>query len=187
MKPKRSASDDTFVPSDLQDQPSWQAFRQQERTDILRVVLWLGVPQPMRRLWRCLQTGKQKGQLGNGVFVGLETGIGSHNEPLFFQYHTSCSVGGKVYYVNEWVKTSRSTPLPGLCTSGKILLFMTSLSLGENCPDVQRPGSGVVGLVLTHPLMWCSFFPPSITFHSEKNGPLWSINTSSMPFNGGSG
>ena len=80
--------------------------------------------------------------------------------------------GEKVYYVNQWVNTSRTTPLPGLCTSGKILLFMTSLSLGENSPDVQRPGSGVVGLVLTHPLMWCSFFPPSITFYSEKIGPL---------------
>ena len=68
-----------FVPSDLQDQPNWQAFRQQERTDILCVMLWLGVPQPMRRLWRCLQTGKQKGQLSNGVFVGVEIGTGSIN------------------------------------------------------------------------------------------------------------
>ena len=60
--------------------------------------------------------------------------------------------GEKAYYVNQWVNTSPTTPLPGLCTSGEILLFMTSLSLGENSPDVQRPGSGVVGLVLTHPL-----------------------------------
>ena len=54
------------------------------------------------------------------------------------------------HHVNQWVKTSLTTPLPGLCTSGEILPYMTSLSVGKISPDVQRPGSGVVRLVLTH-------------------------------------
>ena len=58
------------------------------------------------------------------------------------------------YHLNQWVNTSPTTPLPGLCTSREILLYMTSLS-------VQRPGSGVVELVLTHWLTWCPQNPPS--------------------------
>ena len=37
-----------------------------------------------------------------------------------------------------------------VCTLGEILPYMTSLSVGNLSPDVQRPGSGVVRLVLTH-------------------------------------
>ena len=54
------------------------------------------------------------------------------------------------HHVNQWVKTSLTTPLPGLCTSGEILPYMTSLSVGKISLDVHRPGSGVVRLVLTH-------------------------------------
>ena len=81
--------------------------------------------------------------------------------------------GEKVYYVNQWVNTSRMTPLPGLCTSRKILLYMTSLSLGENSPDVQRPGSGVVGLVPDPPVKVVLFFPTEhhLLFR-KKIGPL---------------
>ena len=76
-------------------------------------------------------------------------------------------------HVNGWVSTSSTTPLPGLCTSGQILLYVTSLSVSKNCPDVQRPGRGVVELVLTHPLTWGPQNPPIINFYLEKNGPLW--------------
>ena len=65
------------------------------------------------------------------------------------------------YHLNQWVNTSPTTPLPGLCTSREILLYMTSLS-------VQRPGSGVVELVLTHWLTWCPQNPPFINFYIEK-------------------
>ena len=82
-------------------------------------------------------------------------------------------IGGiKGHHINQWVKTSQTTPLQALCTSGEISLYMTSLSLGKISPDVQRPGSGVVGLVLTQPLTWCPQKPPTITFYSEKIGPL---------------
>ena len=80
--------------------------------------------------------------------------------------------GKKEHHINGWVNTSPTTPLPGLCTSGDISLSMTSLSVGKISPDVQRLGSGVVGLVLTHWLTWCPFSPPSIDFYSEKIGPL---------------
>ena len=53
------------------------------------------------------------------------------------------------YHVNQWVITSPTTLLPGLCTSGQISLCVTSLSVSKICPDVQRPGRGVVGRVMT--------------------------------------
>ena len=64
---------------------------------------------------------------------------------------------GKVHHVNQWVKNSETTLLPGLCTSGKISIFMTTVSVGNIFPNVQRPGSGVVGFVLTHWLTWCPY------------------------------
>ena len=85
--------------------------------------------------------------------------------------------GEKGHHVNQGVNTTPSTPRPGLCTSGDISLSMTSLSVGKISPDVQRLGSGVVGLVLTHWLTWCPFSPPSIDFYSEKNGPLWGFGS----------
>ena len=33
------------------------------------------------------------------------------------------------YHVNQWVITSPTTPLPGLCRSGEILLYMTLFTL----------------------------------------------------------
>ena len=54
------------------------------------------------------------------------------------------------HHVNQWVITSPTTPLPGLCRSGQISLCVTSLLLSKICPDVQRPGRGVVRLVMTH-------------------------------------
>ena len=59
------------------------------------------------------------------------------------------------HYVNGWVSASSTTPLPGLCTSGQILLSNSDVTHSEICPDLQRPGSGVVGLVMTHWLTWC--------------------------------
>ena len=85
--------------------------------------------------------------------------------------------GEKGHHVNQWVNTSPTTPLPSLCTSGDIIPTDSDVIESEISPDVQRPGSGVVGLVLTHPLMWCSFFPQSITFYSEKIGPLCIVTT----------
>ena len=82
--------------SDLQDQPSWQAFRQQERTDILRVVLWLRVPQPMRRLWRCLQTGEQKGQLSKWAFVEIYKRVSLRADPAL-----QWGVWGKAFCTEE--------------------------------------------------------------------------------------
>ena len=49
---------------------------------------------------------------------------------------------------------------------------MTSLSVSKISPNVLRPVSGVVGLVLTHPLTWCPQNPQIITFYSEKIAPL---------------
>ena len=40
------------------------------------------------------------------------------------------------HHVNQWVKTSPTAPLPGLCTLGEILPYMTSLSVGKISPDV---------------------------------------------------
>ena len=59
------------------------------------------------------------------------------------------------HYVIGWVSASSTTPLPGLCTSGQILLSNSDVTHSEICPDLQRPGSGVVGLVMTHWLTWC--------------------------------
>ena len=69
---------------------------------------------------------------------------------------------------NQWVKTSQTTPLPGLSTLGEISLYMTSLSLGEISPNLQRPKTGVVGLVLSHWLSWCPLYLPSTTFYFHK-------------------
>ena len=80
--------------------------------------------------------------------------------------------GEKGYHVNQCVNTSPATPLPGLCTSGHILPTDSDVIKSEISPDVQRPGSGVVGLVLTHPIRWCPQTPPIIDFYSEKYGPL---------------
>ena len=105
-----------------------------------------------------------------------------HNSPVLNELCTQRSIifsiphfmngGFWGHQLNQWVNTSPTTPLPGLCTSGEILLYMTSLSVSKISPDVQRPGSGVVGLVLTHWLTWCPQNPPFINFYLEKNGPL---------------
>ena len=77
--------------------------------------------------------------------------------------------GEKGHHIDQWVDTSPTTPLPSLCTSGDILPTDSDVIESEISPDVQRPGSGVVGLVLTHWLTWCPFFPPSIKCGIEKN------------------
>ena len=77
--------------------------------------------------------------------------ISSHSQQSIFFSIPHLMLGGIWgHHVNQWVKRSLTTPLPGLCTSGEILPYMTSLSVGKISPDVQRPGSGVVRLVLTH-------------------------------------
>ena len=58
--------------------------------------------------------------------------------------------GEKEHHVNGWVQTSPTTPLPGLCTSGEILTSDSDVMKSKIFPNVQRPGNGVVGLVLTH-------------------------------------
>ena len=82
-----------------------------------------------------------------------------HNGPLFFQYHASWTVG------------SEGTTL----TSGSIRaqrhLSQVSVRQGKFYSIWrQRPGSGVVELVLTHWLTWCPQNPPFINFYLEKNG-----------------
>ena len=76
--------------------------------------------------------------------------------------------GKKEHHINGWVNTSPTTPLPGLCTSGAFSLSDSDVIKSKIFPDVQRPESGVVGLLLTHPLMWCPQNPLIITFYSEK-------------------
>ena len=74
----------------------------------------------------------------------------------------------KGHYVNQWVNTSLTTPLPGLCTSGDILPTDSDVIESEISPDVQRPGSGVIGLVLTHWLTWYPQIPPFMKCGIEK-------------------
>ena len=74
----------------------------------------------------------------------------------------------KGHYVNQWVNTSLTTPLPGLCTSGDILPTDSDVIWGK-ISHVQRPGNGVVRLVLTHWFTWCPQIPPSIKCGIEKN------------------
>ena len=82
--------------------------------------------------------------------------------------------GEKGHHVNQLVNTSPMTPLPSLCTSGDILPTDSDVIESEISPDVQRPGSGVVGLVLTHWFTWWPFFSPSVNFYLEKIGTLCS-------------
>ena len=72
------------------------------------------------------------------------------------------------HYVNSWVSTSPTTPLLGLCTSGQILLTDSDVTHSEICPDVQRPGRGVVGLVMTHWLTWYPQIPRFMKCGIEK-------------------
>ena len=72
------------------------------------------------------------------------------------------------YYVNGWVNTSPTTPLPGFCTSGQILLTDSDVTQSKICPDVQRPGRGVVGLVMTHCLTWYPQIPRFMKVGIEK-------------------
>ena len=65
-----------------------------------------------------------------------------------------------VHYVDQWVNTSPTTPLSGICTSGEILLTDSDVTWSKISPDVLRPRSGVVGLVLTHWLTWYPQIPP---------------------------
>ena len=58
--------------------------------------------------------------------------------------------GKKEQHINGWVNTSPTTPFPGLCTSGKFSPGDSDVIKSKIFPDVQRPGSGVVRLVLTH-------------------------------------
>ena len=69
-------------------------------------------------------------------------------------------------YVNGWVSTSPT--IPGLCTSGQILLTDSDVTHSEICPDLQRPGRGVVGLVMTHWLTWYPQIPPIMKCGIEK-------------------
>ena len=87
--------------------------------------------------------------------------------------------GKKEHHVNGLVHASPTTPLIGPYTSGEILPSYSDVMKSKMSPDVQRPGSGVVGLVWTQTLTWCSLFPPSITFYSEKIGPLCYVTMTS--------
>ena len=60
-------------------------------------------------------------------------------------------LGGKNdRHIHRWVIMSPTTPLPGLCTSGKFSPGDSDVIKSRIFPDVQTPGSGVVRLVLTH-------------------------------------
>ena len=88
------------------------------------------------------------------LFYGANTTTSNTPHRTIFFSMPQLMIGEKKgHRVNQLVKTSQTTPLPGLCTSGEISLYMMSLSVGKISPDVQRPGSGVVRLVLTHWLM----------------------------------
>ena len=76
--------------------------------------------------------------------------------------------GKKEHHINGWVNTSPTTPLPGLCTSGQILLTDSDVTQSKICPDVQRPGRGVVGLVMTHWLTWYPQIPRFMKVGIEK-------------------
>ncbi len=70
--------------------------------------------------------------------------------------------------MNGWVNTSPTTPLPGFCTLGQILLTDSDVTQSKICLDIQRPGRGVVGLVMTHWLTWYPQIPPIMKCGIEK-------------------
>ena len=76
--------------------------------------------------------------------------------------------GKKEHHINGWVNTSPTTPLPDLCTSGQTLLTNSDVTQSKICPDVQRPGRGVVGLVMTHWLAWYPQIPRFMKCGIEK-------------------
>ena len=59
-------------------------------------------------------------------------------------------------------------PSQVLCTSGQILLTDSDVTQSKICPDVQRPGRGVVGLVMTHWLTWYPQIPRFMKCGIEK-------------------
>ena len=76
--------------------------------------------------------------------------------------------GKKEHHINGWVNTSPTTPLPGLCTSGEFSPSDSDVIKSKISPDVQRPGRGVVGLVLTHWLRWYPQISPFMKCGIEK-------------------
>ena len=60
-----------------------------------------------------------------------------------------------------------------LCLSTWTGLTNSDVIKSKFCPKVHGPGKGVVGLSLTHPLMWYPHIPPIMKCGIEKNGPLW--------------
>ena len=79
------------------------------------------------------------------------------------------------YHVHQWVITSPTTPLPGLCTLGQILLCVTSLSVSKICPNVRCE------LIMLNSRVWnrSEFFTLQWPFHSDST---ISINGTKTPW-----
>ena len=58
--------------------------------------------------------------------------------------------------------------LSNLFSAGQILLTDSDVTQSKICPDVQRPGRGVVGLVMTHWLTWYPQIPRFMKCGIEK-------------------
>ena len=103
----------------------------------------------------------------------------NHNGPKNFQYHTSWSVGSEGTTLTSGSIRVQRHPSQVSVGRGKfysiwhyLLYYLLSLSVSKISPDLQRPGRGVVGLVLTHWLMWYPQNPPIINFYLEKK---WTV------------